>query len=413
MRPTLPANPHIRVLCHGLAKVNARSCVLKAVPANVARIKSNAMQRVVGLAGRPAARSRARTRVRMIDLGARVPRPSGANCSMRASASSIACSCSDGEEVRAFEAEMAAFVGTKYVKGVASGTDALRLGARAAGDRPGRRGAHPGQRLRGRRRGAASTAARGRCRSTSGATTSAPTRSISPRSSTPRTRGILVVHLYGLPVDMDPIVALARERDLRVIEDCSHAHGATLDGRTRRHVRRRRRVQPGRREEPRRLRRRGHREHRRSARSPTQVEAARHPRPGAKKNEHAFYGGNSRLDELHAADAAGEARTAGRPQRAARRDRGVLLEPLAPAASTTPSVDPRRTHVYHQYVIRTPRATRSQRHLAKPRRSRPASTIRCRSTASRPGATLRRAAPLPQRRAGGRARFSRCRCTPT
>ena len=43
----------------------------------------------------------------------------------------------DGEEVRAFEAEMAAFVGAKYVKGVASGTDALRLGARAAGVRPG------------------------------------------------------------------------------------------------------------------------------------------------------------------------------------------------------------------------------------------------------------------------------------
>src|SRR5262249_4922610 len=48
---------------------------------------------------------------------------------------------------------------------------------------------------------------------------------------TPRTRGILVVHLYGLPVDLDPILALARRAELVVIEDCSHAHGATLAGR--------------------------------------------------------------------------------------------------------------------------------------------------------------------------------------
>src|SRR5439155_22912900 len=48
---------------------------------------------------------------------------------------------------------------------------------------------------------------------------------------TERTRGILVVHLHGLPVDLRPILALARARDLILIEDCSHAHGAALDGR--------------------------------------------------------------------------------------------------------------------------------------------------------------------------------------
>ena len=89
------------------------------------------------------------------------------------------------------------------------------------------------------------------------------------RASAPRTRGILVVHLYGLPVDLGPILALARERGLVVIEDCSHAHGATLDGRCVGTLRRRRRLQPGRREEPRRLRRRRHGQHRRRRRSPS------------------------------------------------------------------------------------------------------------------------------------------------
>ena len=47
---------------------------------------------------------------------------------------------------------------------------------------------------------------------------------------TPRTRAILAVHLGGWPCEMPAIVELARERGLRVIEDCAQAHGATVDG---------------------------------------------------------------------------------------------------------------------------------------------------------------------------------------
>jgi dTDP-4-amino-4,6-dideoxygalactose transaminase len=46
-----------------------------------------------------------------------------------------------------------------------------------------------------------------------------------------RTRAILCVHLAGWPCDMDSIMALARERNLRVIEDCAQAHGALYKGR--------------------------------------------------------------------------------------------------------------------------------------------------------------------------------------
>lgn len=48
---------------------------------------------------------------------------------------------------------------------------------------------------------------------------------------TPHTRAILVVHIYGLPVDMDPLLDIARRHDLRVIEDAAEMHGQTYRGR--------------------------------------------------------------------------------------------------------------------------------------------------------------------------------------
>jgi perosamine synthetase len=48
---------------------------------------------------------------------------------------------------------------------------------------------------------------------------------------TQRTRAIIPVHLYGHPVDMDRLLAIARKRGLLVIEDCAESHGATVRGR--------------------------------------------------------------------------------------------------------------------------------------------------------------------------------------
>jgi dTDP-4-amino-4,6-dideoxygalactose transaminase len=47
---------------------------------------------------------------------------------------------------------------------------------------------------------------------------------------TDKTRAIVVVHLYGHPADMDPILKIAKKYDLYVIEDCSQAHGAKYKG---------------------------------------------------------------------------------------------------------------------------------------------------------------------------------------
>ncbi len=51
------------------------------------------------------------------------------------------------------------------------------------------------------------------------------------RKISPRTRAIIVVHCNGYPCNMDAIMAIAAEHHLIVIEDCSHAHGASYKGR--------------------------------------------------------------------------------------------------------------------------------------------------------------------------------------
>jgi dTDP-4-amino-4,6-dideoxygalactose transaminase len=82
-----------------------------------------------------------------------------------------------------------------------------------------------------------------------------------------------------------------------------------------------------------------------------------------RKNEHAYYGGNSRLDELHAAMLRVKL---GRlePRNARRAEIAAYYSSHLAGRVETPFLDPRRTHVYHQYVIRTPVREALQRHLA-------------------------------------------------
>jgi len=47
---------------------------------------------------------------------------------------------------------------------------------------------------------------------------------------TSKTRAIMVVHIYGLPVDMDPVIELAEKNGLKIIEDAAEAHGQTYKG---------------------------------------------------------------------------------------------------------------------------------------------------------------------------------------
>lgn len=51
------------------------------------------------------------------------------------------------------------------------------------------------------------------------------------RKITPRTRAVMAVHIYGLPVDMDALLAITQPRGIKVIEDAAEAHGQTCRGR--------------------------------------------------------------------------------------------------------------------------------------------------------------------------------------
>jgi dTDP-4-amino-4,6-dideoxygalactose transaminase len=135
-----------------------------------------------------------------------------------------------GPEVEAFEDELAAYCGTKYAVGVSSGTEALALTLRALGIGSGDEVVVP----------ANSFVATAEAVSLVGATprfvdvdpqTALITAETVAAGLGPRTRGVIPVHLYGRTVDLDPIIALAAERGIRVIEDACQAHGAWLDGR--------------------------------------------------------------------------------------------------------------------------------------------------------------------------------------
>ena len=49
---------------------------------------------------------------------------------------------------------------------------------------------------------------------------------------TPRTKAIMLVHIYGLPVDADPVLEIARERGIKIIEDAAEAIGLDYKNRT-------------------------------------------------------------------------------------------------------------------------------------------------------------------------------------
>ncbi|MDR8415095.1 DegT/DnrJ/EryC1/StrS family aminotransferase [Nonomuraea sp. 3-1Str] len=135
-----------------------------------------------------------------------------------------------GESVRRFEEEFAASHGARHCVGVDNGTNAVKLGLQALG-------VGPGDEVVTVSNTAAPTVV---AIDAVGATpvfvdvdagTYLMDVSRVEAAVTPRTRCLLPVHLYGQCVDMDPLLQLAEERGLAVLEDCAQAHGALHRGR--------------------------------------------------------------------------------------------------------------------------------------------------------------------------------------
>ncbi len=135
-----------------------------------------------------------------------------------------------GPHLLEFEMAFAEYCGARHAIGISSGTAALHLALEALGVGPGDEVITVSN----------TYVATAFAVSYAGATpifvdvdphTYNMTAELVEKAITPRTRGLIPVHLYGHPVDMDPILDLARARSLWVLEDASHAHGALYKGR--------------------------------------------------------------------------------------------------------------------------------------------------------------------------------------
>ncbi len=256
----------------------------------------------------------------------------------------------NGAHVRSFEGEMASFLETPYVVGMASGTEALILGLAACGIGEGDEVILPANAFIADLEAVWWLKARPVLVDIQDWDLGPDPEQIR-RKLTRRTKALLIVHLYGLPVNLAPLVALCQQAGIQLIEDCSHAPGARYQGK---------RVggfgavgcfsagvvknlgacgEAG-------------------YASTSTPEIARQLQllrvhGQAEKNVHLCYGTNGRLDELQAAVLRIKLRTL--DERNARRQEiaRTYNEAFASLDVLTPWEDAQRTSVYHQYVLRT------------------------------------------------------------
>jgi dTDP-4-amino-4,6-dideoxygalactose transaminase len=135
-----------------------------------------------------------------------------------------------GKEVEKFEADFAAYCGVKHCIGVANGLDALNLIIKAYGFGPGDEIVVPANTF------IASILAI----SENGCTpvlvepkwsTRLMDEDLIEQAITPRTKAIMVVHLYGRAMNMTKVWEIAKKHNLKIIEDSAQAHGAKFEGR--------------------------------------------------------------------------------------------------------------------------------------------------------------------------------------
>ena len=136
-----------------------------------------------------------------------------------------------GQEVTGFEAEWASFCGTAHAVGTGNGMDALEIGLRASGIGPG------DEVITTPMTAFATVLAVFRTGATPVLADIDPATGILDIESvrqcvTPKTKAVLLVHLYGQVTPMEAWQSLCKEKGLRLFEDCAQAHGARWNGRS-------------------------------------------------------------------------------------------------------------------------------------------------------------------------------------
>lgn len=140
------------------------------------------------------------------------------------------CQFTLGSEVAAFEQEFASYCGNKHGVGVNNGTSALHLALLAAGVGPGDEVITVPFTFVASVAAIYYTGAKTVFVDIDPLTYTMDHKAIEA-AITPRTKAIIPVHLYGQPVEMDPILQIAQKHGLVVIEDAAQAHGAEYNGR--------------------------------------------------------------------------------------------------------------------------------------------------------------------------------------
>jgi dTDP-4-amino-4,6-dideoxygalactose transaminase len=135
-----------------------------------------------------------------------------------------------GDEARQFEREFARAVGCRYAVALTNGSVALELALRVMGIGPGDEVVVTPRTFLASASSIVLQGARPVFADVDPSSQNITARTVQA-VLTARTRAVICVHLAGWPCDLDPIMALARQHGLAVIEDCAQAHGARYRGR--------------------------------------------------------------------------------------------------------------------------------------------------------------------------------------
>jgi dTDP-4-amino-4,6-dideoxygalactose transaminase len=265
-----------------------------------------------------------------------------------------------GANVAAFEREIAQYTGTRHAVGVASGTDALCLTLRALGISHGHEVLLHANAFVAALEAIHHAGARP-------VLVDVATEHLGPdldeleQHRTPRTRAVIAVHLYGLPLPMEELVSWCQEHGILLVEDCSHAHGAGWFGRKVGSFGQAGCFSAGV------VKNLGAYGDAGFVTTDLDSLASRvrllQAHGQARKNQHELYGFNSRLDELQATVLRVKLRYLDKRNERRRRIAAYYRERFAGLPLQVPREPEGAIGVYHQFVLRTAQRDGLQAHL--------------------------------------------------